>query len=375
MQNDLSRRQMIAAGLGTLSAAAADAQTKPVNVGIIGVGLRSGAHLKALKALQSESKVVALSDLESARMEKAAGGLPSKPAMYTDYRELLKDKNVSAVTIVTPGYLHHEMALAALRAGKDLLLEKPLALNYKEASDIIREARKSNRIVCVGMQRRYSKGDSQIRKIVADGTIGPVKYINYEEYRSDWNANTSLVTNPKTGKKSSWRLQAWSSGSSELEFSIHALALVTSIVNSPVVRLSASGGVLHYKDGRDTRDVSSLLADFANGVRLNYAFTCFARAAGGKLLIVGDKGVIRRDGGKLLVSDSLDKPLAPVQAADDRDDGAETKMYREFFEDVRTRTPSPLSAESALEPSKLAYGADISIRENRIVTSKDFPAI
>lgn len=373
MQNDFSRREMIAAGLATLGAATAQAQTSSIQFGIIGVGLRSSAHLKALKQLQGESKIVALCDLESARMAKAAVGLPAKPAMYTDYRELLKDKNVGAVAIITPGYLHHEMALAALRAGKDVLLEKPLALNYKEASDIIRESRKSGRVVCVGMQRRYSKGDSQIVRMIEEGTIGPVKFINYEEYRNDWNPQTSKVMDPKTGQKVSWRLMARTSGSSELEYSIHALAMVTSIVKSPVVRVSASGGVVHYKD-RDTRDVSSILADFASGARLNYAFTCFSRTAGGKLLIIGDNGVIRREGNKLLVGAGLDKPLQPVTVTGE-DSSPEVQMYREFFEDIRSRKPSPLSPEAALEPAKLAYGADISIRENRIVTSRDFPAI
>jgi len=89
MHNLTSRRQAIAAGLASL--AAATAQADSVNVGVIGVGLRSGAHLKALKQLQGDSKIVALCDLESARMAKAADGLPSKPAMYTDYHELLKD--------------------------------------------------------------------------------------------------------------------------------------------------------------------------------------------------------------------------------------------------------------------------------------------
>lgn len=373
MQSRISRREMVA-GLAALGAASAQAQAPGggLGVGMIGVGLRSGAHLKALAQLRAESRITALCDLESARMAKVAAGLPAKPELYTDYREMLRDKNVSAVAIITPGYLHHEMTLAALRAGKDVLLEKPLALNYKEAADIVREARKSGRIVCVGMQRRYSKGDSEIRRLVQSGAIGPVKFINYEEYRNDWNAQTSKVTDKKTGEKVSWRLVAWASGSSELEFSIHALAMATSIVNSPLVRLAASGGVVHYKD-RDTRDVSSILVDFANGIRLNYAFTCFSRG-GGKLLIVGDGGVIRRDGGKLLMSKG-GGALEPVPFTDDSDDGAEVKMYREFFENVRDRKPSPLGPEAALEPSKIAFGADISIRENRIVTGEDFPVI
>src|SRR5262245_31094372 len=99
MKDTLSRRQLIAAGLGV---AAAQAQAGSLNVGVIGVGLRSAAHLKALNQLQDESKIVALSDLESARMEKVAGALPQKPAMYTDYRELLKDKSVQTVSIITP---------------------------------------------------------------------------------------------------------------------------------------------------------------------------------------------------------------------------------------------------------------------------------
>lgn len=365
---------MIGAGLAMLGVASASGQTNPVKIGMIGVGLRSGAHLTALKELQNDSQIVAMCDLQSARMEKAAAGLPSKPAMYTDYRELLKDKNVSVVSIITPGYLHHEMALAALRAGKDLLLEKPLALNYSEAADIVRESRKTGRIVCVGMQRRYSKSEAHIVRMVEEGTVGPVKYINYEDHRGDWNPNTTKVLDPKSGQKVSWRLLSWASGSSELEYSIHSLAMITSIVKSPVIRIAASGGVVHYKD-RDTRDASSIVADFANGARLNYSFTCFGRGAGTKLLIIGDNGVIRRGDGKLVASTSLEKNPEPVTDVSESNDRPEVAMYREFFEDVRTRKQSPLRPEVALEPSKLAFGADLSIRENRVLTDKDFPAI
>src|SRR3712207_7328512 len=58
-----------------------------------------------------------------------------------------RDRNVGIVVIATPGYLHKQMALEALRAGKDLLLEKPIALNYEDALEIVREAKRSRRIV------------------------------------------------------------------------------------------------------------------------------------------------------------------------------------------------------------------------------------
>jgi hypothetical protein len=75
------------------------------------------------------------------------------------------------------------------------------------------------------------------------------------------------------------------------------------------------------------------------------------------------------------MSEALDKPMEPVKFSDDGEGGPEVKMYRDFFQDVKDRKPSPLSPEVALESAKLAYGADISIRENRVVTAKDFPAI
>ena len=69
----------------------------------------------------------------------------------------IRDPNVGIVVIVTPGYLHHDMAIAALRAGKDLVLEKPIAVNYRDALDIQREAERSGRIVAdVGFRRFWS---------------------------------------------------------------------------------------------------------------------------------------------------------------------------------------------------------------------------
>ena len=131
-----------------------------MKLGVIGLGARGNqAHVATLKKLP-EARITAICDIQADRMQQINEGLPAKAATYVDYRELIKDPNVGIVVIATPGYLHHEMALAALRAGKDLVLEKPLSLNYQDAIEIVREAEKSKRIVAVGMQRRYSDGDA-----------------------------------------------------------------------------------------------------------------------------------------------------------------------------------------------------------------------
>ena len=364
----LTRRQAIGTGL----AAALQAQDQPMKLGVIGLGTRGNqAHVATLKKLP-EAKITALCDIQSDRMQRINEGLPSKAATYVDYRELIKDPNVSIVVIATPGYLHREMALAALRAGKDLVLEKPLSLNYHDAMEVVREAEKSGRIVAVGMQRRYSDADEQFQAALDSGMIGDVKMIVYSEYRGDWNPGTWLYPDPATGRKTSWRRLAKTAGSTELEFSIHALAMVTNMVKSPLVRLAASGGVVHYKDGRDTRDLFSIVADFASGARLDYTFNLFAQGVRESLTVVGDKGVLQRTQRGVLTSTIGGKQQEVKMTLNLPPGTAEVRMYREFFQNVRDRKQSVISPRAAMEPAKIAYGSDISIRENRIVTAKDF---
>src|SRR5436190_12838443 len=125
---NFSRRQAITAGIASFGAAALDAQEQAMKIGVIGLGNRgNNAHVHTLKQL-SEAKITAICDIQPDLMKQINDGLPSKAATYVDYRELIKDPNVGIVVVATPGYLHREMALAALRAGKDLMLEKPLAL-------------------------------------------------------------------------------------------------------------------------------------------------------------------------------------------------------------------------------------------------------
>jgi len=366
-----SRRQAIAAGMASLGAAAL-AEEQPMKIGVIVLGTRGNqAHVHTLKQL-SEAKITAICDIDAGRMQKINEGLPSKAATYVDYRELIKDPNVGIVVVATPGYLHHEMALTVLRAGKDLVLEKPLALNYRDAMDVIREAEKSARVVAVGMQRRYTDADAQFQSALDSGMIGAVRMIVCSEYRGDWNPGTWQYTDPATGQKTSWRRLARTAGSTALEFSIHALAMVTNMVKSPLVRLAATGGVVHYKDGRDTRDVVGILADFQNGARLDYSFNLFAQGVAESLTVVGDKGTLQRTRKGALTSTIGGKQQEVQVDAHLPPGSAEARLYREFFQNVRDRKTSVISPRAALEPAKIAYGADISIRENRLVDTRDF---
>lgn len=366
----MNRRESLSLGAATVAASfSLLAQSNPHKVAIIGTGNRARSHWGALGKMP-EARITALCDLESARADKVNETLGIKAAVYTDYRELLRDKNVEVVAIATPNYLHHEMAIAALRAGKDVLLEKPLGINYKQAIEIMRQAKTSGRTLAVGMQRRYTRADQEVLHAVENGMLGRIHLIQATEMRGDWNAASWPFTDPSTGKTANWRFQKKAAGSTELEFSIHLLAHVYSLVKSPLAKVSASGATVFYKD-RDTRDMSSFLVEFQNGARLSYSFSCFAPSAGNTFSILGEKGVLRREKGGLVFAPhkGAAQTLPPIAGTEER---PERQMYLDFFRSIRDRTPSPLGPEVAIEPCKIAFAADMSIAESRVVTARDF---
>jgi len=114
-----------------------------INIGWIGVGTRGSAGLGWLhQAAPNETQITAVCDTYQGYIARAKDIMKTvwgtTPKTYNDYRELLADKNVDAVFIMTPEHLHHDMAIAALNAGKHVYVEKPLAHTIEEGWDIVK---------------------------------------------------------------------------------------------------------------------------------------------------------------------------------------------------------------------------------------------
>src|ERR1035438_6768675 len=143
------------------------------------IGLRGSGtdHIKEITG-QPNVELVALCDIDSKVLDAAAKSVETitqkKPSIYTDYRKLLEDKTIDAISISSPNHWHTLMTVWACQAGKDVYVEKPCSHNIFEAKQIVAAARKYNRMVQQGSQIRSSVAIQEAMQKMREGLIGDV---------------------------------------------------------------------------------------------------------------------------------------------------------------------------------------------------------
>jgi len=137
-------------------------------------GIAQGAHMPAYAALPNVD-IVAVCDAN----EKAVADAAKKfnvPHVFSDYREMLKLDGLDAVDICTPNDMHAEPAIAAVAAGKHVLVEKPIARNAAEASTMVEAARKAGRKLMVAHNWRFSTGGAALKRFIDAGDLGEMYF-------------------------------------------------------------------------------------------------------------------------------------------------------------------------------------------------------
>ena len=154
-----------------------------VPVGVIGLGFIGPAHVEALRRLpNAEVVAVAGSDEASARAKAEALGVARA---YGDYRKLLASEDISVVHVCTPNHLHFEMSKQALNAGKHVVCEKPLAVESREAEELMELAAKKNLVNAVHFNVRYYPLMRQVKLMAEKGEIGDIFSV-HGSYLQDW---------------------------------------------------------------------------------------------------------------------------------------------------------------------------------------------
>ncbi len=312
-----------------------------IGIGVIGAGILGTRHVRVFSELPG-STVVAVADTSATRVEKAARAVDARA--YTNYASLLSNPDVDAVSVATPDHLHHDPVMAALRAGKHVLVEKPLATSLSEARSMIEEAQAANRTLQVNFSQRFVPEHAWAKRHIEAGTIGDLL-----AFRSVCNDTISVPT----------EMISWAAATSPLLFmASHHLDLICWYAEAEVEEVYAYQ-VSKELERRGIRapDAVEALVRFSNGAiaNLHSAWTypnTYPTVADSSLEVIGTKGVVQLDlggSGYLYSPDSAQKvKLATAYELEGTLYGAFRHSLELFLHSVQTGTEPMTSAARTL---------------------------
>lgn len=145
---------------------------RKIGVGIIGLGVAGSLHAASYAAIPDKARIVAICDRNEKALKTAVSVYGGKA--YTDYHDLLARGDIDAVDICLPHHLHAEAAVAAAKAGKHLLVEKPIAITMEDADRIIEAARRARVKLMVAENHTFTPAHRLAKELVDQGRIGRI---------------------------------------------------------------------------------------------------------------------------------------------------------------------------------------------------------
>ncbi len=236
-----------------------------VQYAVIGTGSRGSYHITHLNGIDS-GRCVAVCDVDATALAKAQKEARDKPQGFKDYREVLAKKEIEAVIIATPLYMHFPVTKDALEAGKHVFCEKSLVFKPEEIHTLRKMSNdRPKQVLQVGLQRRYSKFYQTAKQMVDKGMIGKVTHVYGQWHRK------SL---PKTWVPPAWRAFRKYSGGLTAELASHQIDVADWMIGAHPESVMGMGGLDVYKDGRDVYDNIQLIFRYPQGQKLMYSSIC-----------------------------------------------------------------------------------------------------
>jgi predicted dehydrogenase len=279
---DLTRREVVkAAGAASVIAAARKLEGAPaiqtvkaansqVQFGMIGTGSRGSYLLKHLKGIDN-GRCVAVCDINQDHLDKGAATIGTNPDKFKDYRELLAKRDVDAVFVVTPLFLHFPITKDTLEAGKNTFCEKSLVFKPEEAHALRALANsRPKQILQVGLQRRYSHYYQILKDMVDKGILGNVTHVHAQWHRNPgWTMKPD--PDPQQQRMNNWRLFREYSGGLAAELASHQVDVADWLFGSSPEYVIGVGGLDVRKDGRDIFDNIQLIYKYPKGQKMTIA--------------------------------------------------------------------------------------------------------
>jgi predicted dehydrogenase len=374
---------------------------KSIGVGLIGCGGRLSGVARRVTQTSPRIKVVALCDTSRKSIANAKNRmeLDYDPTVYKDHRDLVRNADVEWVMVGSWNCFHKEHVVAALRAGKHVFCEKPIATNLADCVAMKKAWKKSGRMFVMGFNLRYSPHYKKIKELVDRGTIGEVMSMEFNE-TLDFNHGGFIMGD--------WRRHEKLAGTHLLEKCCHDVDLANWIVGSPASRAASFGGLdfflpknrKHIKRvGKDrhgrraywavpwrtkeskgvdpfTRDKDIIdnqvaIIEYRNGPRATFHTNCNSAIPERRMYILGSEGAIRADvmRGKLEVKrigfNTKSKDVSP--GAKGGHGGGDVILAKAIVDAMLKGKPPRATLEDGMKSAITCFAMDDSRKKGKII--------
>jgi predicted dehydrogenase len=385
----MHRRQFLtsAGALTALSAAgAADKPNDRIRIAVIGVHGRGRDLLKGFASFD-DVEIAYVCDPDSnviaPAVKLATAGQRREPRVEKDIRKVLEDPAVNAIAVAAPDHWHALATVWACQAGKDVYCEKPVSHNLVEGRRMVEAARKYDRVVQVGTQRRSASHTHSAAEFVRSGKLGKVPFVK------TWIAGArktigkkadapvpdgvdyDLWTGPAPERPFNpnrfhynWHWN-WDYGTGELgNNGIHALDTVRLVLGLDApTRITSGGGKYFYDDDQKTPDTQVSVFDFP-GTCLTWEHRIWSKTgAEGEsfgIIFYGEKGTLIFDNKGWHVTDGVE--------ASDKAGDAEKPHMRNFLDCVKDRKRPNADIEEGHKSTRLCHLGNIAYRIGRVLS-------
>jgi scyllo-inositol 2-dehydrogenase (NADP+) len=257
-------------------------KSEPIGIGIVGIGRAGwGMHCKELQGREDKFRIVAACDPEKARRDQMAGRYGC--AVYKDFDKLVADPNVELVDIASRSPFHVAQTLAALKAGKDVFVEKPMALTWAGAKKMATAAAKSRGRLYVRHNRRFEPGFQHIREIIASGILGDVYEIKLRRV--------------SYSRRDDWQTLIACGGGQLLNWGPHIIDHGLQFLESPLAGLWSD--LKKVAAVGDAEDHLKIVMTGENGRVVDLEISGGAALGEPEYLVQGSKGALRSSGNKI----------------------------------------------------------------------------
>ena len=355
-----------------------------INLGIIGFGLNGLGHCLGFDRL-SDCQIIAVADSNKKQLEMSGAVFKkSSPKLFTNYKDLLKLPDVHAVVIATSTHFHSKITIDALKAKKDVFLEKPIAPNIEETDEVIKALAMTDRILQIGLVYRYSNLYRTLAHLIEKEIFGNVMMCYCKEYRDNF--------------PNHWFFDQTKSGGAILDKNCHHFDLFNWFIRSPPKNVFAMGSQHVIKTAHKINcsysmhqgeiienptiiDHANVLIEYENGAKGNLGLCMYETQPieGLEIGIIGDKGAwaLAKKDAKLIIAGG---PIGKLEEVDidfysDNEGidhiGCQTER-REFLECIKTRKQPYANLLIGREACVVSLAAEKSIKEGRVVSISEF---